>query len=467
MCLSYQASRAQMAGRFDEQERLAERVRVEGRPAGGSSASSLYWGHLFMLRREQGRAAELEVQLLARAARSPTALSPRVWLALYYAEAGRTQEARREFEVLAATGFGDVHRDGQFMGNVALLAMVCAQLGDGERADVLSALLLPYAEQCVLLRHCWLGSAAYYLGLLSTTLAHWEDAAQHFEHALQVNARIALRPSLAHTQHDYARMLLLRGDRRDRQRALELLNQSLDTAQELGMNMLAERAQSLKRNAEASVDEGGLEVVTETRPASDTALLRNDGDYWTLAYESTNSRLKDSKGLQYVAHLIRHPGQEFHVLDLIECGARVGDGVSGNQKPKTTNQRLPTASEGLPILDGAAKAAYRSRLGELREELTEAEQFNDVGRLQRLRAEMDAVTEQLSAAVGLGGRDRTALSATERARSTVTQRIKTAIKRIGERSPALADHLADRVKTGTFCVYRPDPNRPVRWRLDP
>ena len=59
-----------------------------------------------------------------------------------------------------------------------------------------------------------------------------------------------------------------------------------------------------------------------------------------------------------------------------------------------------------------------------------------------------------------------AASATERARATVTQRIKTAIKCIAAHSPTLADHLASRVKTGRLCVYRPDPALPIAWQLD-
>ena len=62
-------------------------------------------------------------------------------------------------------------------------------------------------------------------------------------------------------------------------------------------------------------------------------------------------------------------------------------------------------------------------------------------------------------------RDRETSSAAERARTAVMQRVRSAIKRIAERQPALADHLAGRVETGTYCVYRPDPTRPIDWDL--
>jgi hypothetical protein len=133
-----------------------------------------------------------------------------------------------------------------------------------------------------------------------------------------------------------------------------------------------------------------------------------------------------------------------------------GQGFSDNERPETTEQ-------GLPVLDGPAKSAYRRRLADLRDELEEAEQFNDSGRAARARAEIDCITKQLVAAVGLGGRDRLAASAAERARSTVRQAIRTALKSIKNELPVLGDHLAARIKTGAYCAYRPDAARPVDW----
>lgn len=185
-------------------------------------------------------------------------------------------------------------------------------------------------------------------------------------------------------------------------------------------------------------------------PQGHVALLRREGEYWTLVYADATSRLRDTKGLHYLSRLLRHPGQEFHVLDLIrihtpEVGGRLG--------------------QGLDILDPQAKAAYRRRLAELRAEVEEAEGFHDLGRTERARSELEAIDEQLAAAVGLGGRDRKVGSASERARAAVTQRLRAAIRRIAGPHPALADHLAGRIKTGTFCVYRPDPIRPIAWDL--
>jgi non-specific serine/threonine protein kinase len=101
----------------------------------------------------------------------------------------------------------------------------------------------------------------------------------------------------------------------------------------------------------------------------------------------------------------------------------------------------------------------------LRKDTEEAERFNDSYPATRARSEMDAIVEQLAAAVGLGGRDRRSSSDAERTRSAVTKRIKEGIHRIGKVIPPFGRHLAARIKTGYFCSYNPHPDRPVAWKF--
>src|SRR5262245_3320178 len=139
------------------------------------------------------------------------------------------------------------------------------------------------------------------------------------------------------------------------------------------------------------------------------ATLAQEGDYWTLVYNGIASRLRDLRGLHYLAHLLHHPGQEFHVLDL---AWRRLDALDG----ELDSRRVCSSEARHPILDNRAKAAYRRHVEELRDELAEAERFNDSGRAEQARAEIAAVTRHLAMAVGFGGRDRAARTAAERAR---------------------------------------------------
>lgn len=117
------------------------------------------------------------------------------------------------------------------------------------------------------------------------------------------------------------------------------------------------------------------------------------------------------------------------------------------------------------LLDARAKAAYRTRLNELQDELEEAQRFNDPGRAAKAQTEIEFLSEALTTALGLGGRDRRGKSTAERARSTVTKSIKAAIKKIHLHHPALGHYFATSIKTGTFCCYDPDPTHPISWTL--
>ena len=103
-------------------------------------------------------------------------------------------------------------------------------------------------------------------------------------------------------------------------------------------------------------------------------------------------------------------------------------------------------------------ASYQRRLEDLEETVAEAESFGDAARAARAREEIEMLGAELGRAVGLGGRARRAGGAAERARSAVQRRIKNAIERIGEHAQALAALLGRTVRTGNYCVYRPDPS---------
>jgi hypothetical protein len=87
------------------------------------------------------------------------------------------------------------------------------------------------------------------------------------------------------------------------------------------------------------------------------------------------------------------------------------------------------------LLDGAAKAACKARLNELKEELEEAKGFHDPGWVAKARAERDLQARELARAVGLGGRDRRAASHAERARLNATRVIRVAITNLARANP--------------------------------
>jgi len=205
------------------------------------------------------------------------------------------------------------------------------------------------------------------------------------------------------------------------------------------------------------------------RMHEESLFLRHD-DYWMIRYHGHSAFLKSMRGLHCLAVLLRYPGREFHVSELL--GSLMQAPIPASRvtvcgRLRDARDRLVAAgfSGADPVLDAQAKAEYKRRLNDLRQDLNEAEQFNDPDRGVKAQDEIRAIAQHLASAVGLGGRDRKTSSATERARSAVTKRIKKAIQKIGNAIPSLGHHLTARIKTGYFFSYTPHPDRPVAWKF--
>ena len=178
-----------------------------------------------------------------------------------------------------------------------------------------------------------------------------------------------------------------------------------------------------------------------TSPPTSAHRFAEVGDAWELAYADARATVRSTKGMADIARLLAEPDREVHCLDLV--GAAAEDATTGD------------------VIDATARRRYEARIRELQEEIDDAEAANDLARADRAQAEFDALVDHLTAAVSRSGRTRQGAGTAERARSTVTQRIHAAIRRIEEVHPALGRHLAASVVTGTWCCYRPE--RPVRW----
>ena len=210
----------------------------------------------------------------------------------------------------------------------------------------------------------------------------------------------------------------------------------------------------------ARIEQAGVVTPAPPRPTA-TGRLRLEGEYWSVVYDGDAFRVKDTKGMRYLARLIAAPGQEIHALTLGGWDSAAPRRAQTAIEPHMSVGGLGDAGD---LIDDHAKAAYRERIAELREEIEEAESWNDPERAVLARQELEFIEHELAAAVGLGGRSRKAAAAAERARVNVTRAIKAAVSRLGEHSPELKAHLQQTVRTGSFCSYTPDPRHPIRWQ---
>ena len=246
----------------------------------------------------------------------------------------------------------------------------------------------------------------------------------------------------------------------------------LDLADAHHANNREQRADLERQAARTILEE--IEAAPMASPAADVAhhaaldeqadasvnAFRREGDYWTVIFDGHTVRVRDLKGMHYLARLLSDPGREYHVLDLV--AAETG---SGGQRDNNQSDGLPRSAFGDAgeMLDDRAKNAYRRRLAEIDDDIDQAHAIGDGERAAQADAERDFLLRELSRAVGLSGRDRRAASASERARAGVTRAIRQAITRIAENHPQLGEHLSRTIRTGTYCAYMPDPRAPAGW----
>jgi tetratricopeptide (TPR) repeat protein len=241
---------ALMEGRFDQAEQLiAETLALGERAESWNSVVSQRLA-LFVLRRAQGRLAEVEDVIRRAIHEYPSLMRFRAVLAHLYAELGRDREARATFDVLMSRDLAREYVDAEWLFMVGLLADPCARLEDQEAAGALYSMLLPYERLYAMAPvEAGFGSVARALGVLATTLRRFDDAESHFEVALETERAMGARPWLAHAQHDLAAMLLARGERGDDERARGHLDEAMGTYAELGMDSWAARARALAAGA--------------------------------------------------------------------------------------------------------------------------------------------------------------------------------------------------------------------------
>jgi hypothetical protein len=377
---------------------------------------------------------------------------PRWRDALAAAERGDEAMARRELDHHAARGFADLPRDGLWILHVCALAEACVVVRDEARGRQLYELLLPHADDnAVSYTQQPFGPVALRLGMLASLLGRWKETDRHFATALARCELLGAGAIRARVVVEHAAALAARGEPADRGRLSAMLDEAAQLCDELGMTGLLDRVHTLRRHPAA-------------QPPTLDAVFRNEGDVWTIVYEGETFRLRDVKGLRYIAALLAGPGRELHVLELVSA---VGGRDPATRVAALVELELADSWCGDvdPLLDEQAKREYGRRLDELDAELEEARSWGDDERAARIDEEIGLLRRELARAVGLRGRDRSFSTPAERARINVTKAIRTAIRLIDSHCPPLAAHLEASIQTGRFCSYSTPGTAPPTWSL--
>jgi hypothetical protein len=131
-------------------------------------------------------------------------------------------------------------------------------------------------------------------------------------------------------------MLVERGDPADRERAAELLDSAREAFEAMGIVVFAGRAAELLDRVRPPV-----------APVLDGARLVEEGEYWTFHYDGHVARLRDTKGLRYLARLLRSPGEEVPAIELADSADPELARQSVSRAIKTAVERLADAHPAL------------------------------------------------------------------------------------------------------------------------
>lgn len=191
--------------------------------------------------------------------------------------------------------------------------------------------------------------------------------------------------------------------------------------------------------------EGGFQPASVQEPAAEPGpglcQFQRKGGLWECSYAGLTVMVQNLKGFSDLVLLMKRPEEEIHCSELIGS--------------------VMVKEKGFDLIDQKARKSYQKKILDLQDEIAEAERASNYRDVARLQNEYDQILEHLSRSLGLAGKTRKSPSQVDKARSAVTWRIRSAIRKLEESHPLLAKHLSLTIKTGTFCSYKPE--TPVDW----
>ncbi|MFC0111188.1 ATP-binding protein [Kibdelosporangium aridum] len=400
---------AALTGRFDEAEALLDQLRTQPHPA--FMAHHLRWALLL----QQGRFDELTQ---------------------FHETVAQDYPFPRLIEAITAVQSGDCSVATRYLADrpelprmlmplwLRLQAQVAVAANDPELRRQARAELRPYEG-------LWLvslyggdisGPVALWLATLDAAEGDWDAAVSGFREAQRCADVLGAVPWSLEARTGLAEALLAT---KDLDAGLALLDEVEREATRIGMRHLLDRVSRIR--------------AAQRKPDAE---FRNTGEVWELSLGGLTIHMPDAKGLRDLHTLLSAAGEQVPAQRLLSVGP------------------LPGSDE---VLDETAKASYARRLAELDAVIERATELGEEDQAVAADREREALLDQLRAATGFAGRTRRLGDEAERARKTVTARIRDTLRKLDARHPELARHLRESVVTGASCAYQP--KQQLRWRL--
>jgi tetratricopeptide (TPR) repeat protein len=261
-------------GRLLEAEALAQQTLQAALQAQNQNAPLVFAFHGAAIHQNQGRLPEAE-RLLQGALETHPVLAPclHALLSHLYAEMGQPKEARRYFD-LAESARSTYPRNFTWLLYHAALAEASVLIEGAPQARALHDALLPFADRIAVATPLLsLGPVAFHLGLLSAALGNPDEALQQLDQAHAIADRLGMRLTRARIRLAHAELLTKQAGAEHEERAIELLDMMLATANELSLAALAEKARSLRKRLRPEEEMAPPELSQAAHTAATLATL--------------------------------------------------------------------------------------------------------------------------------------------------------------------------------------------------
>jgi hypothetical protein len=214
------------------------------------------------------------------------------------------------------------------------------------------------------------------------------------------------------------------------------------------------------------VDEAGSLTATTTLgavlarervgPGASENVFKKVGALWTVCFRGELAHFGDLEGFRYLLVLLRNPGRKFKYRELANEAGKLPAPAPAHGSRSRSARAL--ADEGLvktrggyidAVPDEQAKLDYGNRIVEIRAELQQARENNDLGTIERLTEEQERILEELSEQEKSNG-------SSKQLRQDVRGNLKYSLEQIRQELSPLWEHLNEALDQGPQWRYRED-----------
>ena len=209
-------------------------------------------------------------------------------------------------------------------------------------------------------------------------------------------------------------------------------------------------------------------------PVESLYVFCQEGPAWRITYEGKTLRGLRGKGFGYIHYLVSRKGEQFHTEELAQLdGVIVNDYVSS--LPNTSHQydnssvSSQKAKEDIDSRDmvyGRSREELEEHWIYLQKELSQAEESNDPGRIEKAESELRNFEEYVVKYFGKGGKVRKFRNESTRNKDRVTKSIERALNTIRKHHENTWQHFYRSLRPINSFRLSYTPNKDLDWHTE-